>query len=198
MLKTIAKTAQSELKIHRSRFMTSLLYVEDQVEIKNLLAAHREQFRDATHNCFAYVCGAAQEQQYYSDQGEPSGTAGKPILNALLRHGLTNVLAIVTRYYGGVKLGVRGLIDAYTAVTEQAISEADLIDFRPVRTVLVQCSYDFWETLRHIMNQLDGGIKALEYTDQVTAELTYPLDKLDDVQKVLDELALKNQIIIKE
>ncbi|MDZ4182239.1 MAG: YigZ family protein, partial [Candidatus Cloacimonadaceae bacterium] len=110
---TVSEISYTAQKIQRSEFIAWLYPAQNVDQARELIAAHNKAHADATHNCYAYVIGFDRETQYYSDAGEPSGTAGKPMLNALLSASMTNVLAIVTRHFGGIKLGVRGLIEAY-------------------------------------------------------------------------------------
>jgi len=195
-LKTINNTESASFKIQRSEFIAFLYPIEEDRQIKEILSAHNEKYKDATHNCYAYVLGKKQETRYFSDQGEPSGTAGKPILNTLLKHNLTNVLAIVTRYYGGVKLGVRGLIDAYSEVVEQVIHKSVLIDFIPYIQYLIRSDYSVLETLKHQLRQYDVQINPLEFADLVKTELLIPEKYQTEVNKILDDFKQKGHLTI--
>ena len=119
-----ANPAVYEEKIKRSLFIADLAPVHNEDEGKNFLSRIISKYRDATHNCRAYIF--ANGSEYSSDDGEPSGTAGKPILNAIKHSGLVNVMIIVTRYFGGVKLGTRGLIDAYGMTAAKALEMAEI------------------------------------------------------------------------
>jgi uncharacterized YigZ family protein len=196
MLKTINKSTYESVKIQRSEFIAFLYPVSDTTQIKEILAEHNHKYKDATHNCYAYILGKKQETQYYSDQGEPSGTAGKPILNTLLKYDLTNVLAVVTRYYGGVKLGVRGLIDAYSEATEKAIIAANQIDYIEFKAVLIACDYSTLEVLKHHLKQFGISLNPCEFSDKVKAELCYPESYQAEVNKILDDLKQKRQLSV--
>lgn len=196
MLKTINDIVSSTMKEQRSEFIAFLYPVEDINKVKEIFSGHSEKYKDATHNCYAYIIGKKQEQQYYSDQGEPSGTAGKPILNTLLKHDLTNILAIVTRYYGGVKLGVRGLIDAYSEAVEQAILSADLRDYFAMETAIISINYSILESLKHFLISHNAILNVSEYSTDIKADLAYPEENRTEVLGYLNDLTQKGFIKI--
>jgi uncharacterized YigZ family protein len=196
MPNTIKEITTATIKIHRSEFVAFLYPVVNAINVKALLARHNEMYKDATHNCYAYILGKKQETQYYSDQGEPSGTAGKPILNALLKHELTNVLGIVTRYFGGVKLGVRGLIDAYTEVMEKAVAKALPVEYVVWERVFINCNYHQLDLLKKALKPLKAEVVHVNFTDLVEAEIVFPDSQNSEVNKLLDELSQNGHIII--
>ena len=110
---TITSQHSFEQKIQKSTFIGHLKHITDFDSAKHFIHEINDLHSQATHNCYAYIFGKNGETSFSSDAGEPSGTAGKPILNMLLRHEMTNAVIVITRYFGGVKLGVRGLIEAY-------------------------------------------------------------------------------------
>ena len=132
---------QNEIKIKRSRFIASLAYAGTMDEAKSFISRISKAHLRANHNCWAYVIGETGEISHASDGGEPAGTAGKPMLNALKRHDMTCVAAVVTRYFGGVKLGVRGLIEAYGQAVEAAVCLAPLVSLVP--TVMIRVTLDY-------------------------------------------------------
>lgn len=191
MYKTINQTSITSIKIQRSEFIATLYPVVEVHKVKEIFALHNEQYKDATHNCYAYIIGKKQEWQYYSDQGEPSGTAGKPILNALLKHNLTNVLAIVTRYFGGIKLGVRGLIDAYSDATEQALETTELIDFRVMESMIIKLDYSVLDSLKHFLKDFHAGLEVIEFSSDIKAELVFPEESNVAVMQYVNDLTQK-------
>jgi len=195
-MKTISEAITASVKIQRSEFISTLYPVGDALSIKEMIAGHNIKYKDATHNCYAYILGKKQEVQYYSDQGEPSGTAGKPILNTLLKHDLTNVLAMVTRYYGGIKLGVRGLIDAYSEAVEIAIAKAELIDYVPTRQLTMLCDYSSLDLLKHNLHQIDAKMEVLEFTDKVRGMIVFPESRQTDMDSLIADLTQKQLISI--
>ena len=127
LLSTIAGQTVSELVVKKSRFITRVEHVSSVDEADAVVAAVRKQYWDARHNCTALVVGASGDQQRSSDDGEPSGTAGVPMLEVLRQRGLTDVVAVVTRYFGGVLLGAGGLVRAYSSAVSQALDAATLV-----------------------------------------------------------------------
>lgn len=125
---TIEGPAQGLYKDKGSKFIALAWPVETEEQISEMLASVKKEYYDARHHCYAWVLGQSREQFRQNDDGEPSGTAGKPIYGQLLSDELTNVLVVVVRYFGGTKLGVRGLIDAYKGATADALQNASIIE----------------------------------------------------------------------
>jgi uncharacterized YigZ family protein len=125
--KTIKYRSESIYKDRSSKFIGIIMPIENIEEVKKYLQEIKKEYYDATHHCYAYILGINKEVQFDSDAGEPVGSAGKPILNTLLSYEITNTLAIVIRYYGGTKLGIPGLINAYKTATQLAIEKNEII-----------------------------------------------------------------------
>lgn len=136
-MRMIKDAGSRELEIRRSRFVCTLARAGTEAEAVEFLARHRRAHRDATHNCTAYVVGERGEITKSSDDGEPAGTAGIPMLEVLVRRGLTGTVAVVTRYFGGVKLGAGGLVRAYAQAVSETIDAVGVVELRPVVTVTV-------------------------------------------------------------
>lgn len=183
---TIKDDVQHGIKILRSEFIAFLYRVESAEEAQNALRKHQAEYSNATHNCYAYVLGYDAQIQYYSDAGEPGGTAGKPILNSLLRNDLSGVLAIVTRYYGGIKLGVKGLIDAYTQATTEAIALAILLEYQSYKHYSLMCDYSFLATLRHQMVTIGAMEIDVDYAEGVRMSVRVPQNQSEGFQEFLD------------
>lgn len=171
---SIQTPTEARIKILRSEFIAFLYPISDADQAQELLRNHQLNYANATHNCYAYVLGFAQETQYYSDAGEPGGTAGKPILNALLRNNISGVLAIVTRYYGGIKLGVKGLIEAYGEATTLAIQNATLIEYSRYFQLDLQTDYFYLDILRHKMQEYKIMEMEVIYTEKVKLVIKVP------------------------
>ena len=137
--KTIKNTSEGFYSEKRSKFLAFAHHVETLDEIKEILALYRKKYYDARHVCYAYMLGAAREDFRANDDGEPSSTAGKPILGQINSHELTDVLIVVVRYYGGVNLGTSGLIVAYREAAADAIAHAEV----EMRQVEEHITYDF-------------------------------------------------------
>ncbi|MBW6499487.1 MAG: YigZ family protein, partial [Bacteroidales bacterium] len=136
---TIAGPAQGLYKDKGSKFIALAFPVETEEQISDILTSVKKEYYDARHHCYAWMLGQSREHFRTNDDGEPSGTAGKPIHGQLLSAGLTNLLVVVVRYFGGIKLGVRGLIDAYKGATAVAIENAEII----TKIILEQYQLDF-------------------------------------------------------
>ena len=124
-MKTIKKAIQSEVNVKKSQFICSLVPTRTKKESKEVIQKLNEQYSDATHNCTAYI---VSDGEGFDDDGEPGGTAGKPMINVLRKNELHNVTAVVTRYFGGIKLGAGGLVRAYSKSVMEAIGEAEILE----------------------------------------------------------------------
>ena len=139
--RTIAHDGRYELEIKRSRFVCTVARVASEDEARAALDQRRREFPDANHHCFAYVIGDRGERQKSSDDGEPAGTAGVPILEAIRRHGVVDTLAVVARFFGGTKLGTGGLIRAYGSAVSGAIESVGIVERRPLDVVTIRVAY---------------------------------------------------------
>lgn len=155
---TIAEPAEAIYKERSSKFLTYAYPVESEGEIKELLDALRKQYYDATHHCYAYRLGAQGEMFRANDDGEPSGTAGKPILGQLLSANLTNCLVVVVRYFGGTKLGVSGLIQAYKESTAEVIAVSKIIEKTVDRVVKIDFDYTSMNGVMRIVKEMNPRI----------------------------------------
>ncbi len=168
----LGEEREESLKIKRSEFIAHLCTVSSMEEAKEYITQVSKEHRNANHNCWAYVVGEKGEHFHSSDNGEPSGSAGKPILSMLQKHDLTNVVAVVTRYFGGVKLGIRGLIDAYSEVTEVAILQSPIEKLCKTQSYEITVSYAQAETFKYKIQQMGVMVGHIDYTDQVTIDIT--------------------------
>lgn len=191
---TIKKKVEHRIKIQRSEFIGFLFPVRDMDELQEILREHQQSYADATHNCYAYILGYKGEISYYSDAGEPSGTAGKPMLNVLLRNDISGVLAIVTRYYGGIKLGVKGLIDAYTQSTAETLEKAKLCKYQELFCYLVQMEYPLLESLRHKFQSLGIAEEDAQYAEMVSLKLSVPDSRQEEFEALLQPFMAQNKL----
>ncbi len=190
----ISKEEVFEHKIQRSRFICYLKYIESPEEAKDFIHDISKEHKTANHNCWAYVVGKGGEYAHSSDNGEPSGTAGKPMLNALNHFELTNVVAVVTRYFGGVKLGIRGLIDAYRETVEKGIELNGLEELVDYNYYIVTLGYDFKNILEHRLGQFELDI--IDYQYSANVELTIKIKDYHSSELIdyLEELKNSNKI----
>ncbi|MEK5253008.1 YigZ family protein [Paenibacillus sp. FSL F4-0125] len=166
--RTVRSSGSKEVVIRKSRFIGHVMPVENEEEAMLFIEDIKKKHRDATHNCSAYVIGERDEIQRQSDDGEPSGTAGKPILEVIRNQGVKNVAIVVTRYFGGIMLGAGGLIRAYTDGAVLALEAGEVITRVLRREVFVEIDYTW---LGKVENELRGrGIQTGEtlFTDKVT------------------------------
>ncbi|MFB6197508.1 MAG: YigZ family protein [Halobacteriaceae archaeon] len=168
---TIAEDGQSVLEVKGSKFLGHAIPVDSQDMAEKNVEDMRERFEDATHHVFAFRARDEQNRsdilgEYYSDDGEPNGSAGKPIMNVLKRMDLENVLIVVIRYYGGTNLGYGGLVRSYTQVTRESIEDAGVVKRHPRTKLIIKTPYDDSGTIRSILNSEEMSFEA-EYEDVV-------------------------------
>jgi len=182
---TIEENVTIEIIEKKSRFIGNLFLVSDEKEVGQLLSSLKSQHKDAGHHCYGYIIGKAEG---FSDDGEPSGTAGKPILSTLRGSGLTNVLMVVTRYFGGTLLGTGGLVRAYSDSTRAALEHATRVSLVYGFKVSIQIEYSELKKLQYLLDQ--NKIKQLEstFTDKVNVVVELPEDQLSMLGDLVREL----------
>lgn len=167
-MKSIKEITEHTLIIKKSEFICTLIPLNDENKINETIDFYKEKYKDATHNCVAYLVGTKERA---NDDGEPSGTAGLPMLNVLKKQELSNIIAIVTRYFGGIKLGAGGLTRAYSQAVAEALKEANIVEKNLIDVYDVSLDYSFTKKFEHLLkvNAIDCINK--EYSDQVTYRL---------------------------
>ncbi len=166
--RTIETAARAEQTVDGSRFLAEAVPVFSRTEVEAKIEAVRERERKATHHCSAYRLGRGGDDFRYDDDGEPSGTAGQPILRQIDARTLTNTLVVVTRYYGGAELGTGGLMRAYGNAASAALDRATVVE-RIVRIpVRLRFDYDDTSPARRVLQQFDTEVQDSEYTDVTT------------------------------
>lgn len=191
MYKTISKNTQYELTEKKSKFIANLIYIENKDDAENKIKEYKKKFHDARHNCFAYR--VLLENQIYeksSDDGEPSGTAGSPMLNILQKNELCNILVIVTRYFGGILLGTGGLVRAYSEALNGALLNSELVDVNIGYEVEVKLNYTDMKQLKYYCEKNDIKISNFEYGESVCCFLTIKEEFLDVFQADVAEKRL--------
>lgn len=193
--RTVAAETQREIaKIKGSRFIATAGRFTDEAELSEVITRLRGSFPDANHHCFAWRCG---DRFRFSDDGEPSGTAGRPILQRIDGRELDHAFVVVTRIFGGTKLGAGGLVRAYASAAAAVLEMAPQIEVVPTRPVRVTVSYDLQGTVESIIAA--HGLSRLEATfaDTVSQVLAVPLDRLDAVvAEVTERTAGRAQILL--
>ena len=178
---------RAEIKIKRSVFVCRLSYVETIEDAKEFISKVSKEYKTATHNCWAYVVGDSGQISHCSDAGEPPGTAGKPMLNTLLSHHMTCTAAVVTRYYGGVKLGVRGLIEAYALAVAEAIAQAPLVRLVKTESFRICLDYSLNDSFLNRISALKTTIARTDYKERVTHEMVVELSDLSALESMLTQ-----------
>ena len=191
-----AKEIDVELTVKRSRFIGSVRIALDPDEASEKLKGFAEIFPKANHHCWAYRIGTENILEHCSDAGEPAGTAGRPILGMLKRHSLQNTLLVVTRYFGGIKLGVRGLIEAYGEAAELAVTEAGTVEMELNLQLDLSCSYEYSKTLSSSLKKWGFGedrVSAL-YGENVEMKLYVPCSSKPEIAPSLEEMFLRGML----
>lgn len=176
--KTITKPTTSELIIANSRFIANAFPIDSIDKAKDFIREIQEKYHNATHNCFAFTLGVNNDYFRYNDNGEPQGTAGKPIYNAILHFGLTDVLVLVTRYFGGIKLGTSGLINAYFESTRHVLSLAEIIEVPITKTLYLDMDYECFPKIQHLLYQQTRDFEEY-FSDKVEIFVQIPITHLD-------------------
>ncbi|MBP5646905.1 MAG: YigZ family protein [Bacteroidaceae bacterium] len=196
---TVSGSAGSQFVEQRSRFISFIWHVTDSEQVKERLAALQKEYYDARHVCYAYMLGAERTDWRANDNGEPSGTAGKPILGQINSAGLTDVLIAVVRYFGGVKLGTSGLTEAYRQAAAQVIGKAQVVKAYVERNVTVLFTYNMTNVVMKAVKELDARIVEQDYgvfsTDKA-AERTFDCRTVLRARlSVADELASRLEAV---
>lgn len=192
MFKTIAESVSAEIVEKKSRFIGNVYYVESVKEAEEIIKMTNKNFFDSRHNCYAFrIMTENGMTERFSDDGEPSGTAGAPMLNVLASQNLSNVLVIVTRYFGGILLGTGGLVKAYTTATVEALNQAEVVQKAWGKEVKLVVNYGDLEKLRYYLKQNDVRICHIEYGENVNVMAEMMAEKLDDMLGKREDLNFK-------
>ena len=169
--KTTAENGTASYEIQKSRFIAYTSHVETEAEARDFVTAIKKKHFDARHNCSAWVLGADSSQQKSNDDGEPGGTAGNPILEAIKQHGLTNVVVVVTRYFGGIKLGTGGLIRAYSHTASLGLEATPCLEVKPFCLMEAEMDYSLLGTVENWIRNEELRTGETAYLDKVTVRL---------------------------
>lgn len=183
---TVARASLIEFTVNRSRFLGRCFPLKDEAEALALLSGLKKQHWDATHNCYAYAFGPGLATARFSDDGEPGGTAGLPMLEVLKSRGVTDALVVATRYFGGVLLGAGGLVRAYSRTASEAVAAAGIIHMRPARRVAITLDYARYGAVEGYVRQSAGEVN-VEFTDTVCIYAMVNLERVDAFLKELTE-----------
>lgn len=184
-MKTISKECYIEFEERKSKFIGYIKPVDTKEAAENFIAQIKAKHKDATHNCSAYkLIENGQEYFKLNDDGEPSGTAGKPMGDVINFMDVCNLVVVATRYFGGIKLGAGGLIRAYAKTTKEAINAAGIIDYIRKKELLIDLPYDKYQNLEKVIADLNIEILDKSYLDKIICKILLPeefIEKLKDV-----------------
>jgi uncharacterized YigZ family protein len=189
MYKIPAKLYRTEETIKRSRFIATVAHASTEEDAKAFVSSIRDEFRDASHNCWAYVAGPPGDTARVgmSDDGEPHGTAGKPILTVLLHSGIGEIVAVVTRYFGGTKLGTGGLVRAYSGSVRNALVGLSTEEKRDLITLTAAFDYPKIAAVKQIIESFDSRITEEHYEADVSFKIELPADNEDSFIRAITD-----------
>lgn len=179
---TIKNNVINEIVINKSRFICLLYKINNIDEINNILDNIKKEYKDATHCCYGYIIN---NNIKCSDDGEPNSTAGKPILNVLLKNKLDNILCIVVRYFGGIKLGVGGLTRAYTSSITEALSKCEIVALNKAYRIAINFNYDKNKVIDNCLKNI--LIIKKDFNDTITYEIIIDTIKYENILNVLND-----------
>lgn len=181
-LKTIKNDTNVMIEEKKSKFIANIFKVDTVEEAEKKLDEVRKKYYDARHNCYAYIIKEDNIKKKFSDDGEPSGTAGSPILNVIERNELCNVLIIVTRYFGGILLGAGGLVRAYTEAATKAVEEVEIIEKEEGYEVEIVIDYQDLEKFKYYCNQKNINILDITYLENVICKIELNNEEIKDFE----------------
>ncbi|MGN0480224.1 MAG: YigZ family protein [Lachnospiraceae bacterium] len=194
----ILQDGQGEIVEKKSRFIARLVKADSEEQAAELIAATRKKYWDARHVCYAFVIGDNNEVQRFSDDGEPAGTAGKPILEVLAGSGVRNALLTVTRYFGGTLLGTGGLVRAYSQAAREAVDNAVIAMMVDGVRVSVVTDYAGLGKIQYMASKEELLVVDTIYTDKVCIVMAFEKERLDGIQKQLYEITRGQGEIVTE
>ncbi len=185
--RVIYKGGEGEIIEKKSRFIATVRPIESEEEAVAFIAEMKKKYWDARHNCSAFVIGANQELTRCSDDGEPAQTAGRPMLDVLLKEGITNVAVVVTRYFGGVLLGTGGLVRAYQKAVQEGLAVSQIIEKREGFLLYINTDYNGLGKLQYLFAQKEISILESEYAADVRMTVLVPLERKEEIEKAVVE-----------
>lgn len=188
---TVAGEAHAEQTIEKSRFVAHIKPVQSKEEADEYIAKIRSEYKDATHNVPAFVIGDKMQLVWGSDDGEPSGTSGAPMAVMLQKMGITNVVVVVTRYFGGIKLGPGGLVRAYTSSAKLALEKAGILEVKEYISKEIVLPYSSYDKVKYLSENQPFEIVSSSFEDSVKLVISYEKDDENLVSSLLSDLIKK-------
>lgn len=172
-----------EIVIQRSRFICTLKRIDGFDDALSFVKSVKKKYSDATHNCYAFISNAAGTEQRFSDDGEPQGTAGQPMLEVLKKKGISMTVAVVTRYFGGVKLGAGGLVSAYTRAVAETVENAKIVKNVVGVLLEIKCGYEMYNALLQTLKDKVFATLSTDFADNVKMTIAVPKEDADNIEK---------------
>ena len=185
--KTVYRGSEGEIIEKKSRFIATVRLVESEEEALAFIEEMRKKYWNATHNCYAYVFGERRELVRCSDDGEPGGTAGRPMLDVLLGENLYNTAVVVTRYFGGTLLGTGGLVRAYSRAVQEGLAQSDIIEKIYGAILQIETDYNGLGKIQYLIGEKKIPVLESEYTDKVVLRIILPVGEVEKIQAELVE-----------
>ena len=182
----------AEYEIKKSKFIAHVKHVETEESAREFLQAIRKKYFDATHNCSAWILGEGGNLQKSNDDGEPGGTAGNPILETIKKNDLTNTAVVVTRYFGGIKLGAGGLIRAYSHTAALGIDAAKILRMTTFQKISLTLEYNFLAQVENFLRKKNIRVESSDYADVVTLNILILPDEVENFLTELTDLTAAN------
>ncbi|MBQ0018522.1 MAG: YigZ family protein [Clostridiales bacterium] len=197
LYRTVYESGEAEYVVEKSRFITHIQPILSYDEGLEFVSRIKQEYKDATHNVPAIILGPGQEMQWASDDGEPSGTSGLPMLKMIADEGITNVAVVVTRYFGGIKLGTGGLARAYTAAAKAGLQNAGICEIYQSCDLTYSFDYSVLAKLQNLEKDGRFAIGDIQYTDVIVATLNCLIEDADSIKKMMNDLT-SGKAILKE
>lgn len=186
--KIIKNPTEGIFKDRGSKFISKIFPVESEDDIKAALEQVKSEYYDARHHCYSWILGPDKSAYRINDDGEPSGSAGKPIHGQLLSHDLTNILAVVVRYFGGTKLGIPGLINAYREATKDALNQAEILELTVDEEFWIQYEYPLMDVAMRVLKEHDLNIIETKFELNCRVKFSVRKSKSDQIIELIDSI----------
>ncbi|NLZ48557.1 MAG: YigZ family protein [Clostridiales bacterium] len=186
--RTVKGQASAEFEEKKSIFIGSIARVSNEDEARDFINSIKAEHREARHNVYAYIIGANCSIQRYSDDGEPQGTGGIPVLEVIKRNNLTDTVIVVTRYFGGVLLGASGLVRAYSKAAAMAVKEASIVEKVKAVMLRIKIDYDMLGKIQYTFSKNNWQIDNIEYSDMVELTIICEKEKLEEIRETLMDI----------
>ena len=198
LYRSVYEYGEAEYVIEKSRFIAHVSPAETPEEARAFISGIKEKYKDATHNVPAFICGAGSEHQWASDDGEPQGTSGMPVLKLISAEGLTNVAIVITRYFGGIKLGTGGLARAYTHAAKLGIEAAGICDVKESLLMKYSFDYTYLSKITNYLNEKGWEMSDPEYTDSVSAVISCPTEDAERLKSAVSDMTSGRAVLLSE